>query len=496
MAIISEILTLKANLCIRLFLFTATLFISYPVAAFEQEQDEVEIAFRQLLDFQLDSCRLTIEKSSLSPQLFYLEVLLASTRIFIEDNPEVFNSKKNIESKLLERLSEANFSDAYTNFLKSEIKLQWAILKLKNNEEFSSFWNLRQAYTIAKENTIEHPEFLPSYKTLGFLHVLYGVFPEKYNWILSIFRIEGNVSLGLSELSKVYASSNFLSLESGMAIALMQTYLLNDPVSGARMMKEIYQEKKQLLIDYAFALILMKDAQSEEALEIIARSEYKYLQPFAIPQLYYAKGEVLLQKGQLDSAINQYNLFLKNHDGKNLIKDAYYKIGICYLIKGMPDKAESYFNNSLSNGWAKNETDKNAKIAIESSYRSTKELYQLRYATDGGFYENAFKIHSSIDTTKLSDQQRCEFYYRSARLYDKTNELEEAILNYQKTIKLQKSKEWYYAPNSSLHLGLIFVSKNNDTEAKKYLNLIDNYDGFPYQNSIRQKAKSLQKQLD
>lgn len=496
MTIFFKISGLKANHRIRLFLFASILILSYPTFSQSEVDYNLQAAYSQFLNLQLDSCSNSLRHVPPSPLTFYLEILLASTKIFIEDDYNFYKAKKKLESELLDKLDKLNFSASYHNFLRSEIKLQWAILKLKNGDEFAAFWNLKQAYNLTKENVNQNPEFLPSYKTLGLLHVLYGVFPDKYNWILSILGIEGNVNDGLSELEKVYKSEHLLSLECGMTIGLLQAYLLNASDKGADLMKTIHEKRNQLLIGYAYALILMKNSQSEKALSIIDDAEYMYPQPFVLSQMYYLKGEGLLQKGLFDEAIGNYQKFLSKHNGKNLVKDTYYKIGICHLINDQPNRAEKYFDESIQKGWAKNEADKNAKSTLESGYISTKELYQLRYATDGGFYEKALKIHEHINILKLNDHDKCEFYYRSARLFHKTGKIENAISNYQKTIKFQKMKNWYFAPNSALQLGLIFLTENNDEAATKYLHLVNNYSGYPYQSSIRQKAKTAYKQLN
>jgi len=203
-----------------------------------------------------------------------------------------------------------------------------------------------------------------------------------------------------------------------------------------------------------------------------------------------------LQKNNLDYAIENYEKFLSVHQGKDLIKDAYYKIGICYLIKNMPEKSDVYFMKSKKYGWAKNEADKYAAGSLERDIPLNKELLKLRYATDGGYYENALKIHEEIDASDFTNHDLCEYYYGSARLFHRLNNLQKAIDNYQKTINSQEVKNWYFAPNSALQLALIYTCQDENENAKKYLNLIGDYSGYPYQNSIKQKAKSALKKID
>lgn len=490
MAIYFKILGRKANILIRLFLWSLILQTTQQLTAQSADNHQLKSAYSHYLNFQLDSCNYHLKQLPAHPLSFYLKSLNTSTIIFLDDTVDHFTEKKYIEDVLLGELDTLKFNEQNTNFLKSEIKLQWAILKLKNGEEFAAFWGFKQAYGLAKENVNKYPEYIPSYKTLGLLHVLYDIFPEKYNWILAIFGLKGDVTAGLSELNKVQQSNHFLSAESQLIIALLHAYLLNDPEEAVNSMKALYGRNEYLLIDYTFSLILMKNNQSSLALDIISKSLDKYPRPLAIPQLYYLKAEICMQRGSLLEAIENYLNFLSAHQGINLIKDTYYKIGICYLILEMPAESNHYFENSKQHGWAKNEADKHAKSALENEPISNRQLYQLRYATDGGFYEKAFKIKQNIDPSNLNDHDLTEYYYRSARLFHHTGDTRQAKEYYLLTIDFQKPRDWYFAPNSALQLGLIYKAENNKEKAKKYLKIINNYRGYPYQNSIRQKAKT------
>ena len=497
MAKLYKILFNKANLCIRLFLLIY--FISLNLPAQAQKIDttlQLQSSYNHFLNFELDSCSKSLEKTTHDPFAFYLRALISSAKVFVKDDLEYYKSNKSTETDLLDSLEKSAFSERYNTFLKSEVKLQWAILKLKNGDEFSAFWSLKQAYTLAEENVKKYPDFIPSYKTLGLLHVLYGVFPDKYNWILSLFSIDGDIEKGLEELDKVRKSDSFLSLEASITASMAYAYLLNQPEQGAIIMNDLHKMNKTLLVDYAYTLILMKNAQSNIAINIIDDAYHYYQQPFNIPQLYYVQAEILLQKGQCTDAIKFYEQFLSLNRGKNLIKDTYFKIGLCYLILNMEAKAQWYFRKSEENGWAKNEADKNAILVLESGNKPNADLLQLRFATDGGFYENALDIYRQIDTANLNNHDHCEYLYRSARLFHNTGHIQKASEYYQKTLDAQHVKTWYYAPNSALHLGLIFISKGEDEIAKKTLKLIDHYNGYPYQNSIRQKAKSALRQLN
>ncbi len=482
---------LKANRNIRLFLLAISWsFFSIPATG--QSASDPETAYHQFLNLELDSCRQTLKALPEGPRGFYLNAMVDAAEVFLIDDEEFYKSHKKRETELLDELERKAFSEQYKAFLRSEIKLQWAILKMKYSDEFSAFWSLKQAYRLATENIEKHPAFLPSYKTQGLLHVLYGIFPDKYQWVLSLFGLEGDVSGGLEELRKVYENDGFFSFESGMTIALLRAYLLNEVENGTRLMHEIYNKNKSELVSYAYASVLMKNNRSTNAWNVINTPREK---PWKLPYFEYLKGEILLQKGDTDEAVRHFLQFIELQNGQNLIKDAYYKIGLCYYLNGDMSTAQTYFETAKQKGLAKNEADKYAQTSLKSGLLSDRNLYRLRFATDGGFYEKAWYIQKEINPAHLNKHDRCEYYYRSARLLHKTGETTEAIKWYRLAVEEQNGEQWYFAPNSALQLVLLYRNEGNNEKAMEWLKRVDDYKGYPYESSIKQKAKSIMSEL-
>jgi tetratricopeptide (TPR) repeat protein len=491
---ILQISNLKANLCIRLFLLASFVGILFPLRG--QTQSKLSVVEQQFLNFELDSCLESLQNADNSPLNFYIRSLIASSKIFVNDDPDEYVANRHLESDLLDELSKQPYSEEYSNFLKAEIKLQWAILKFRNGDQFSASWSLKHAYNIAESNIKKHPEFMPSYKTLGLLHVLYGSFPDKYDWILSLLGLEDDVEKGLGELELTGNNDPYFFVEATIIRALLHSYLLNDPQKGPEIIASAYAHGNYLLLDYAHALLRMKNAESDLALKILDEASEIYTQPFRFAPVYHAFGEILLQKGNHREAIDRYRQFLLKKSSGNLVKDAYYKIGICYYIDNMTDSASSYFEASKIHGQTKNEADRNAKIAVESGISPNRQLLQLRYATDGGYYDAAFNISAKIDPEQLDVHDKCEYWYRSARLHHRTGSIDKALQHYQKAIDEQHEKNWYFAPNSCLQSALIHIKRQEPDIARKYLEQVDDYSGYPYQNSIRQKTKTVLRQLN
>jgi hypothetical protein len=493
MAILENMLYRKAKLFVRLFLLV---FLCFPTAVKAQPSLNQEIAFGYYLDLQFDSCRAYLSGYGQQPYTLYLQQLLHSSEVFLSDDSEIYKSGKRFLDESLAQIEDSYILPEQKIFLEAEVRIQWAILKMKYGDEFSAFWNLRQAYLISRRNIELNPAFIPSYKSMGMLYVLFGIVPEKYDWLLSIFGIRGDTRMGLNYINKVVKADSTYALEGEIIAALLYSYILNDQDEGMERLSKLVQMHDYLLTDYAFALSAIKNAKSAEALGLLLKTEEKYKQTIKLVQIYYLLGEIHLQKGELSPAFSYYKKFIENQQGKALIKDAYYKMGLCHLIAGDTNLAENFFKLAREHGWAKNEADKYAQSQIEAEQFSHPSLYQLRFATDGGFYEKAFDIQREIHPDELSGKDICEFHYRTARLMQKTDNWDMAIERFKKVISIQGEQNWYFAPNAALMLGLMYQKVDRLEESKKHLELVDDYRDYPYEKSIRQKAKAAIQDID
>lgn len=481
-----------ANQQVRLFLCAVILTGSTLVHAQHFQTQPLSRAYEHLLNFQIDSCRSILQKSPKNPYSYYLRLLSTSVELVIADDEVLFKALKKEEAEFLSALESENFPEAETGFLKAEARLQWGLIKLKYGEEFSAFWSIRQAFSLAKTTSEDFPGYLPIYKALGLLNAMLGLVPEKYVWVLSLFGMQGNLDTGLKELYKVALYDKDFSLEAHLILAMMQGYLLGDHEKSVAEMQLVYERKKSILTNYLFALLLMKNSESSKAMEVIYHTENKNLFPY----FNYLNGEILLQQGSYTEAILAYDTFRNKTKGQSLLKDATYKMSLCYYLKGDQISFSKLQASIRETGVAKNEADKYAESEALLPDLAHPDLYKLRFATDGGYFELAKGILRGMDQTKFTPKDLCEYHYRAGRLNHKTNQLQTAKECYEKTIASQGDKSWYFAPNAALQLAIIYLTEQRTDDARKALKQLDAYKGYPYESSIRQHAKSLLDSID
>ncbi|HEU5291422.1 MAG TPA: tetratricopeptide repeat protein [Cyclobacteriaceae bacterium] len=430
-----------------------------------------------------------------TPEQIYVASFADALELLVTEDESKFEKYKDQYETRLDQLEEINPGNAATLFSTAELRLQWAFIYLKFGHELDAAWNVRQAYMSVQECKKKFPDFIPIKKTSGLLEIMLGSVPEKYQWIINFLGMEGSVETGLQELEEVRDNCTSLQQETTLLYYLFQSFILQrTDVAMAGFDEIIKQHPENPLELFLGASIAIKNSQSEKALTYLKKVNDN--SAVTIRYSNYQLGEVYLHKGSYESSILSYQKFLNGYKGLNYVKDAYYKIGVCNWLMGKSKEAKKYFEIAAEKGKESAEADKYAARSLaENTYPNVK-LSKIRYSTDGGYYEDASKIITTVtdsDLPKVKD--KIEFAYRQARLLHKKGSAAEAKKSYLETITKQGDENWYFAPNSCLQLGYLFLEERNTAEAKKYFEKALTYKKHEYKNSIDSKAKSALAQL-
>ncbi len=381
-------------------------------------------------------------------------------------------------------------------FLQAEIRLHWAFVYLKFGHDFDAALQLRQAYQIAESCREKFPDYLPIRKTSGLLRIIVGSVPEKYNWVLSLLNMSGSVTGGLDDLRVLSTSSaSPFAVESKILHSLVTGFLLADSGKALEEMQQVLAtEKGNRLAMFLAGSLALKSSHNEVALEML---EGLSQAGTGVPLYYadYLRGEAYLHKGDYINAISAYRWFIGHQTGQNYIKDAHYKIALCYWLNGNESDAITAFADARTKGKESTEADKSAAHALADKDLPNAKLSRVRFLTDGGYYQEAEGILSRITSMDLLiKRDQVEYLYRKARLLHKT-ENTDAEKYYRDVIDMTGLEHWYFAPNACLQLGYIYQSQNKIEEAEEYFQRALSYRRHEYKNSIDSKARSALAQL-
>ncbi len=450
----------------------------------------LETAYNHTLFFEFGLSRQLLDKyTDTHYGKIYLQHLNDALQLFLTEKESELEAFEAITETRIE-LIESGPPNPYQNFFLSEIKIHLTFLELKFGHELSAAWNFRQAYRATKKNVSNYPDFLLNKKSLGLQHIIIGSAPERHQWLLQLLGFDGTIEKGLNELSEFSQSNSIYKIENDVILAFIYSYLLQESNRGLQVLKS-YQSilQSNQLVNFAQASLLIKNSQSDSAYHVLNNfNPSQQAQPF--PYSEFMKGSVLMEKGDYAEATNHFEEFLDKYNGKNNIKDAHYKLGICNWLLGNETLAANNFEKAKVSGSTIIESDKYAAYALSQPLPHP-EIMKLRLFTDGGYYEDAFNIIASIDPGKFAVKKDfVEYHYRQARLYHKTNDIKNAVTSYIITINKTGDSEWYFAPNAALQLGYIYFAKEELEISKDYFKLCLSYKSHPYKNSIDNKAKA------
>lgn len=422
--------------------------------------------------------------------------------LLISDDEPVYDRKSKLQDERLDQLARLDPASPWSRFTQAEVKLHGAFVKLKFGREVSGCWDVIKAYKLLAENAREHPQFLPTYKALGVLHVLIGSVPDNYTWVTRMIGLRGDVRQGMVELERARQDPIFRT-ETELITLLVRAYVLKFSDADGRQLEQlIAQNPDNLLLHFFGATIQMKNGQSDKALGfLLARPTGLAYLP--MPIVENILGDIYLQKGDEAEAVTHYEQFLRTYRGQNFRKDAHYKLFLCHWLSGRPNTALGFLRQVGTVGRTVTESDKAAqKFAEQHAERGLTPgqtvLMQARLATDGGFTDRALMVLKPWTEPRFPDlPDRAEYQYRLGRIHQRRNTPDLAIPPFRRAIFLADSAnaDLSFGATAALQLGYVYQQKRQTALAKQYFEKAISYKKHEYKNSIDNKARAALNQL-
>lgn len=461
--------------------------------------DNCRKAYVDILSLRFEDAQKRIESEKvLNPDnrfVEYLENYIDFLKITILEDEELFDQLKGNISERINLIDELPDTSAYKNYFLGNIYLQWATVNLRFKNYTTGVFQINKSYRLITRNNEEFPGFFPNKITLGVLHIMIGIVPDSYSWLLNLVSMHGTVTQGRSELVSALADCEennyykFLTSEILFYMGMIDLSLSPDPEYADYILLKIEDKSdSNLLLTYLKININMKNGKNEEALDTFDEidSSYNYI-PFYY--LNYLKGECYLRKLNFNNAKEQYLIYTNNFSGTNYLKDAWLKISWCYLLQ---DDTVNYYRSIGEidkNGTTNLDADKIAEEIFESQTIPNTALLKSRLLFDGGYYFPADSVLNTTSDRNLSTIELVEKRYRYGRIAQSDNRIDEAIDHYTNTINSGSSLKKYYAANSALKLGNIYEMKYDTVKAIKYYEICLDLEFDQYENSIKGKAK-------
>jgi tetratricopeptide (TPR) repeat protein len=372
---------------------------------------------------------------------------------------------------------------------------------MKFGEYKSAALDISRANTDLSENARTHPEFLLHKSGLGLIHILAGIIPDNYSWVLNLLGLEGNVQKGLDELSVMAGYSGpdetfrLFRVESLFYMAFLDATLGKDAKNALLVLQKFddqkgaFPESSNPMIIFVRASILAKAGKTDEAIRTL-QNYHPVVGEFPFYYLDYLTG--LNKLNRLDEDADLYFIrFLKNFKGQNSIKSAYQKLAWTFLLKDDVARYEEYISKALTRGATYSDNDKQAKREAESKEPPNVVLLRSRLLCDGAYTDRAIHLllDQSVKSIVKSPKDLLEYDYRLGRIYQQSGDQMSALKYYAITMKDGAGQSWYFAENAALQSGIIFEQRKDYPEAGRCYRLCLTMKNTEYKNSLDQKAR-------
>jgi tetratricopeptide (TPR) repeat protein len=425
----------------------------------------------------------------------YIQSLCETIEVLIsEDLTKYEVLEKNFKARL--RVLESKPESAETLFLRAELNLQKGFNLINLGQEINAVFAIKQAYSLTQDCLKKYPNFIPIKKTSGVMQVMVGSVPDKYHWFISLLGMKGSVAVGQKQLNDLRSSPVSLNLEATILFYAVKG-LINQQIDEASkgLADKLKTDPNNRLVMFLAVNMMMKNAQSEDAYRLIQNLD-THSAGLTLPYIEYLRGEIMLQKNRYEDAIVAYQKFIKIYRADSFKKDANLKISLCYYLLGKKPQAQAYWDKASQFTKFKYDPDVSAAAMLSEKPFPNDKILKARYFTDGGYYKEAKAMLQSISLSDLKTyREQVEYYYRKARLADKTHDIGAAKLFYTQTIDMTSDNPWYFAPNAALQLGYIYQTAGDFNQARSYFEKALSYKKHEYKNSIDSKAKSALEQL-
>lgn len=431
----------------------------------------------------------------------------SGVRIFLDDYADMITLVTSDDDRLFERLSDREddrldalkqMDDAspWQRVMQAEVRLHWAFVKLKFGREVSASWDVIRAYKLLSENQKRFPGFLPTYKSLGTLHIMIGSVPENYAWVANLLGMRGTIRQGQQELQRAQQDPQF-GLEARLIDLMIRAYVLKfTDADGQTLQRLVQNNSDNLLLHFFGATIEQKNGHSERALAYLTTRPtgpaYQRL-----PIVDNILGDIYLQKSQYDTAENHFRQFIGTYKGQNFLKDSHYKLFLCQWLANESDaQTRPFLTKVITVGRTTVESDKAAQKFAEAYLErgaspNQKILMRARLASDGGFTDSALAYLRPYNEARFTTvAERAEYNYRLGRIHQRRNDPDAAIPYLNRALALSETDQLTFGATAALQLGYVYQQKNDRTKARSFFQKALSFKRHEYKNSVDNKARA------
>jgi tetratricopeptide (TPR) repeat protein len=456
-------------------------------------------AYQEITRLRISSGEALIAKAKAENPNNLIPVLLESYAdflvLFLNEDPAFFKTAYPGFLDKINQLEEGPSNSPFYRFCLANVRFHRAAVAIKFGKTWDAGWDFRRAWLFIKENQKKFPGFVPDDLLYGALQAAVGTIPKGYKWLAGLLGMRASMTDGIKTVRNfVYSNDPWAKIfanEANFIYPYLLFYLENKKEEAI----QFIQQKKLDLVNnhlhgWMAANLGLNNKQSVYAIGII-NNRNKSSEYLNTPVWDFEMGYARLFHLEIPEALRYFTAFTTAFKGRFYLKDVYQKISWCYYLQGNMTAAEQARQLVLSRGSTDTDADKQALKDARSGNWPNPLLLRARLLSDGGYHHEALALlHGKSDADFEQEEERLEFVYRAARIFDDLGRDEEAIKAYQNAIRLGEFRKEYFAARAAVQLGQLYEARGQKAEAIRYYQQCLDMGDHEFKNSLDQRAKS------
>ncbi len=429
----------------------------------------------------------------------YYEANIALYRYITSQSPADLATFNTIWDRASAALAKKSDQSAKVAALLADLHLKKAVVAFLNEEYLTTLLRAREARSLWKQAEKLQPSLPEVKKVAGVFNVVFGVVPKKYQWLSNGLGYTGDISTGIRQLTESAKSGHMLHREGVIIAAWAEKQFLNRPEAGIARLKALENpQRPSHLLAFLEAILYLQLKQTDKALAILKnRDAYKQN-----PQVdFIVYWDYLQGKGQYFqenylAAQGSLSRFVRDYQGKWLLGDATFKLGMALTLSGHYPTGKVFFRQ-MANGNGGFEEDEYARyVAGIFQYQPPGEsqvwLWKARNRFDGGFFKESMAHLAALQHpgVVLTTEERTELYYRLGRVFEAQKNLGKARESYQKCVAENPQQMRWLQAYACYYLGEIAHFEGKMQESKQYYQQALSYDHIFYQAGLESNCKT------
>lgn len=455
--------------------------------------------YQEISKLKLKQGNQFIEKAKHQNSQNLIPLLLESYRdfytLFLKEDPTEYNILYPQFQQRINQLQEGPTASPFYLYTQALIRVQKAGVLVKFGHVWDAGWEFRRAYLLLKENKKLYPSFTPNNLLYGTLQTVLGTAPKGYKWLINLLGMNGSLTEGMKMVKNFTYSNDPWAITFFNDAAIIYPYLLFFFENKKEEAIAFTQQKKLDIVNnhlHAYmASNLALNIKQIDNCQFIIQHRNKSEAYLKLNVWDFLMGYAKLYHLELTESKQYFEQFTREFKGNFYVKDVYQKLSWIDYLQGNLKKAEENRKLVIKNGSTDADADKKALKDAKAIIWPNTLLLKARLLNDGGYYIDAYKLlegKTENDFEKVED--KLEFAYRAAKIYDDLNKPEEAIKAYLITIRLGSHRKEYFAARAAVQIAQIYEARGQKKLAILYYQKCLEMEDHDYKDSLDQRAKA------